>query len=388
MKNRKILDLYSDYLISSFGLTTSTGLSKLLDGELSHDQISRFLGQRKFHQADFWRCVKPIVRRFERLDGVIKIDDTIEEKPHSTENDIITWHWDHAKKPKAGLVKGINIINFQYQCSLFLNKSEQQIGEGENISIPLSFEIIQKTESWFDKKSGKTKKRSPLTKNEIVRERLRILYHMNKVQFRYVLWDSWFSAKDNLNFVHYELKKYFVGAIKSNRKVALDSPQNNLNRTYIRVDELDFQKAQTITVWLKGMDFPVQIFKQVFTNKDGSTGELYLITNDLQFSAQDICATYKKRWGVEVFHKSLKQNVGLEKSPTKNEVTQSNHVFAAMIAWMKLELLRLKENSNHFEIRAKLYIKAVQAAYEELQCLKKCNAELMKIHANHIPLLG
>ena len=388
MKNRKILDLYSDYLISSFGLTTSTGLSKLLDGELSHDQISRFLGQRKFHQADFWRCVKPIVRRFEQLDGVIKIDDTIEEKPHSTENDIIAWHWDHAKKPKAGLVKGINIINFQYQSSMFLNDSERQIGEGENISIPLSFEIIEKTESWFDKKSDKTKQRSPLTKNQIVRERLRILTHMNKVQFRYVLWDSWFSSKDNLNFVHYELKKYFVGAIKSNRRVALSSPQNNLNRTYIRVDELDFQEASTITVWLRGMDFPVQIFKQVFTNQDGSKGELYIVTNDLQLSVQDICATYKKRWGVEVFHKSLKQNVGLEKSPTKNEVTQSNHVFAAMIAWMKLELLRLKENSNHFEIRAKLYIKAVQAAYKELQHLKKCNADLMKIHTNHIPLLG
>jgi hypothetical protein len=43
MKNGKLLDLYSDYLISAFGQTTATGLSSLLDGEVSHDQIQRFL---------------------------------------------------------------------------------------------------------------------------------------------------------------------------------------------------------------------------------------------------------------------------------------------------------------------------------------------------------
>jgi len=43
MKNGKLLDLYSDYLISAWGQTTATGLSSLLDGEVSHDQIQRFL---------------------------------------------------------------------------------------------------------------------------------------------------------------------------------------------------------------------------------------------------------------------------------------------------------------------------------------------------------
>ena len=237
-------------------------------------------------------------------------------------------------------------------------------------------------------KSGKVKRRSPISKNEIVRERLRILHHMNKVKFRYVLWDSWFSSKENLNFVHQELQKYFVVAIKSNRKVALKAPQDNLNREYHRVDELDFQKASTITVWLKGMDFPVTLHRQVFANKDGSKGELYLVTNDLQLSEQDITAIYQQRWGVEVFHKSLKQNVGLEKSPTKKEITQSNPVFAAMIAWMKLELIRLKENSNHFALKAKLYVKALRAAYLELQKLKIGQPKMECIASSAIPLLG
>jgi len=245
------------------------------------------------------------------------------------------------------------------------------LSNGTALSIPVAYEIIKKTEEYFDKKSGKVKKRSPTSKNALARDRLRILNHMNKIQFRYVLWDSWFSSKDNLGFVHHELQKYFVAAIKSNRLVALDSPGQNLNRQYHRVDELDFQKASTVTVWIKGLDFPVRLYKQVFINKDGSKGELYLVTNDLELSAQSISATYQQRWGVEVLHKSLKQNVGLEKSPTKNEVTQSNHIFAAMIAWLKLELLSLKEQSNHFALKTKLYAKAVQAAYQELQQLKQ-----------------
>ncbi len=35
--NKVLLDLYADYLISSLSQTTATGLSRLLDGVLTHD---------------------------------------------------------------------------------------------------------------------------------------------------------------------------------------------------------------------------------------------------------------------------------------------------------------------------------------------------------------
>ena len=37
------LDLYTDYLLSTFGAATATGLSAMVDGDVSHDQITRFL---------------------------------------------------------------------------------------------------------------------------------------------------------------------------------------------------------------------------------------------------------------------------------------------------------------------------------------------------------
>ena len=73
-----------------------------------------------------------------------------------------------------------------------------------------------------------------------------------------------------------------------------------------RIDQLKISENKPLTVWLKGIDFPVSLVKQVFTNKDGSTGILYLVCNDLSLDYQEITTIYKKRWKVEVFHKSIK----------------------------------------------------------------------------------
>jgi hypothetical protein len=358
MKNPQILDVYTDFLLASFSIVTATGLSKLLDNGYSHDQISRFLSQGKFDNKDFWKCVKALIRKVETETSCLIIDDTIEEKPHSTENDIICWHFDHCINQN---VKGINIVNFLY-CSDFL--------PDDDINLPCAFEVVHKTEKYHDVKTKKEKRRSPITKNQMVVERLRILVQQNQLKFKYVLWDTWFSSKENLDFVQYDLKKKFVVALKSNRTVALSESEKRQGK-FKKVEELGLQTNQTYEVWLKGLDFPVLLIKQIFTNKDGSTGVLYLITNDLELSYTDICTIYQKRWNVENFHKSLKQNAALEKSPTKYEVTQSNHIFASMIAYSKLEILKIKQGANHFQLKNRLYIQAVKAAFNELQILKQ-----------------
>ena len=73
----KILDLYTDYLISSFGQTTATEMARLLDNKMSHDKITRFLSSREFTSKDLWKISKKIVREIESSDGVIAIDDSI-----------------------------------------------------------------------------------------------------------------------------------------------------------------------------------------------------------------------------------------------------------------------------------------------------------------------
>ena len=103
-----LLELYSDYLMSSFAQITATGLSALLDHAVSHDQITRFLSATDYTSRDLWALVQPTVRAIEADDGVLIFDDTIEEKPCTDENEIIAWHFDHCQNRT---VKGVNILN-------------------------------------------------------------------------------------------------------------------------------------------------------------------------------------------------------------------------------------------------------------------------------------
>ena len=114
MNDKELLDIYTDYLISSFGLTTGTGLSRLLDGAISHDRIQRFLASPVKSGRDLWQVVKPYVRQMESDAGVLIVDDSISEKPYTDENDIICWHWDHSK---GRSIKGINFITTLYHAN-------------------------------------------------------------------------------------------------------------------------------------------------------------------------------------------------------------------------------------------------------------------------------
>ena len=68
-----------------------------------------------------------------------------------------------------------------------------------------------------------------------------------------------------------------------------------------------------------------------------------------------------------MFHKSLKSNANLAKSPTQTVRSQSNHVFMAIYAVFKLECLSIKNKINPFALRLKLLINASRTAYAELQ---------------------
>ena len=170
--------------------------------------------------------------------------------------------------------------------------------------------------------------------------------------------------------LHNELNKRFIIGIKSNRCVAL-SKEAQENGQFQQVNSFAWEKDTCRRVYLKDLSIPVKLLKKVFTNEDGSTGILYLVTNDLSIEADRMYEVYQKRWRIEEFHQSIKQNASLEKSPTKVVRTQMNHIFCSMAAYCKLEKLKMKTENNHFAIRRKLLIKANQAAFAELQKLRK-----------------
>jgi hypothetical protein len=350
MKNKELLDIYSDYLISAFSQTTGTGLAGLLGGSVSHDQVQRLLSKERFGAAELWQVVKPSVRQIQQEEGVVIIEDSLAEKPYTDENDIICWHYDHSRDRT---VKGINFVTSLYHAGGY--------------SLPVGFSIVAKTEYYIDKKDGKQKRRSPISKNQIYRDLLVAVKH-NQIPFRYVLSDVWYSAAENMLFIKHDLDKDFIMPLKANRKVAL-SVQAKRDGQWVRLDQLTLEANTPLEIHLESVDFPLLLVKQVFVNEDGSTGIQYLVSSDTTLTAEAMTTIYRKRWNVEPYHKSLKQNASLEKSPTQTVTTQANHLFAALCAYIKLEWLRKTTKLNHFALKTKLYVAALHSAFASLSQL-------------------
>lgn len=123
----------------------------------------------------------------------------------------------------------------------------QRPAMGEALRVPIGFEIILKTITFCDVKTHKEKRASPV-------------------------------SKDDRN----------AGC-------------------WTRIDALQIPDNTAVKVWLKDLAFPLLLTKQVFTNKNQSTGVRFLVSNDFDLSDEDFTAHHKKRWSVEEYHKSLKQ---------------------------------------------------------------------------------
>jgi hypothetical protein len=119
-------------------------------------------------------------------------------------------------------------------------------------------------------------------------------------------------------------------------------------------------------VWLEEVPLALLLTKQVFIHEDQSEGVLYLVTSDMTLRFDHIPQLYQRRWRVEEYHKSLKQNVSLERSSTRTATTQRNHLFASLCAYLKLESLRWQTKLNHFALKSKIYSAALKAGYAEL----------------------
>lgn len=356
-----LLDLYTDYLLSSFSQATATGLSKAVDGSISHDKITRLLSEQSFSSKELWHEVKPLIRKFEHQGGCLVFDDSLLEKPDTDENEIVGWFYDHSENRNK---KGINLLTAFFHS----------IYEENNLPlrIPVAFECVKKDLIHTDALTGKIKRTSSVTKNELMQQMIKQCIR-NQLNFQWVLADSWYASSENMRFIHRQ-KKFFLMDMKSNRKVALSQKDRSAGN-WILLHQLEVKSEFPVKVFLKDLEIPVLLYKQVFKNKDGSTGEMYLVTNNLTAVSDDFQILYKKRWSIEEYHKSIKQNAAAEKSPTRTERTQQNHLFASILAYVKLETYKFASKLNHFALKSKVYIAAIKAAFKELYQIKNISEQ-------------
>ena len=348
-------EIYINFTISSFGKIEMTKLSQLTGN--SHDVFTKNLLLNDFIEDDkeLWKKIKPFLRDYENeKSGCIIVDDMLINKQWTKVNDIVCWHYDHVSQK---MQKGILMLNFHYT-------------DDSGISIPLGYEIISKTEEVWSKEYQKYIKKSLFTKNEIMQDKLRILHHHNQLKYKYILFDKWFASTKNMIFIEEELKKKFICPIKSNRKIALSEKERNKGK-YVNISDIDIEGGSSRLVYIRGFEKPLKLIKQVVKNgNDDESTYLYLVTNNIDLSSNEILEIYKRRWKIEEYHKSLKQNLHIGHSPTKVETSQRNHIYLAVAGFIKLEKLRLNYKMNHFAIKEKIYIEALKSAYQKVEELQ------------------
>jgi DDE superfamily endonuclease len=352
--NRELIDLYSDYLITAFGQTSATNLARVLNHEISHDTITRFLTNKELTSRDFWKIVKPEIRRIQKPNAMIAIDDFIVEKPHNDENGVIAWFFDHTTNQH---VQGMNIVDAVYIT--------------EDARMPLDLEVVKKLEYKIDADTGKPFREQLRTKHEIYRSFIKGAIQ-NGVPFSIVLNDVWFASAENMIFLKRELGKDFIMPVKTNRQMKLIGEAR-----YQAVSELALEAGQAVDARIEGVPFTVRLVKAVFTNEDGSVGMLYLVSSLHGWTGEALIAAYQRRWRVEEQHKSVKQNASIGRSPVQLVVGRVNHVFCAFVGVAKLELLRLHSGLNHFALRNKLYLEALKASQEELIRIRGGHSDLV-----------
>jgi hypothetical protein len=279
------------------------------------------------------------VRQYENREGCLVFDDTIGEKAYMDENEIVCWYYDHRKGRN---VKGVTILTAFYTAG----------NEYGKLQTPIDYQIISKTETETEAKTGKERRKSENSKNEMMREMINRTIQRH-VRFGYIVADSWFASKENMRYIQ-KKGKGFIFEINGNRLAAASEREREQGR-FVRIARMEIVDEEPIPVYLKDLRFQVIFYKQVFKNREGSAGVWYLVTNDETMSGDQLKSLYKKGWSVEVYHESIKQNTSIGSSPAHTGRTQGNHIIASIYAYVKLGLVRLNHGYNQFTVKSQIY---------------------------------
>ena len=237
-----LMDLYTDYQICSFDKIEMTKLSAMINKKYSHDVFTKLLSTPVNTEDTLTKKAKSLINEISKKYKLLLIaDDTLLKKPYSNENNIIAHFYDNSEKK---ITKGINLLNFVVTPMSNFDKT----------IVPVAFEVIQKNVI-YQNKYFQTKRKSEYTKNELFRDKLEYLVKYKKINFEYILGDSWFASNENINYINKINQKFFF-RIKNNRLFAY-SNEDKIKGNFSKISEINKSFSDCV-IYLKGCDTPIR----------------------------------------------------------------------------------------------------------------------------------
>jgi putative transposase len=278
----------------------------------SHDSFTRLLHRLEPDPEALWAEAGPLV---EKAKGVLVIDDSTLDKPHSKRIELVTRHWSGKHQ---GVVLGINLITLLWT-------------DGDR-KIPVDYRL-------FSKADGKTK-------HDHFWEML-LTAKGRGFSPKYVLFDGWYASLENLKQVR-DHGWAWLTRLKGNRQV---TPEDRVPRT---LDEVAFAESGVV-IHLRGYGM-IRVFR--IGAPDGAAE--YWATGDLGLEPGMRRHYAEVGFAIENYHRELKQNCGVEKSQVRSERSQRNHIGLALRAFLRLEWHFFTTGVSGFEAKLRLIREAVR----------------------------
>ena len=292
--------------------TSDYGLSSL--SSPSHDAFTRLLRRNPPDPEALWRESGRLV---EKKGGLLILDDTTLDKPYAEKMDLVTYHW---SGKHHDVVRGINLITLLWS-------------DDGKMLVPTDFRL-------YDKQVN-------LTKNDHFRNMLGKA-HERGLEPDYVIFDSWYSSLDNLKAVR-GYGWHFFTRLKENRLVNPDRREN------VPISQIEIPVTGRI-VHLKAFGM-VKVFRTV--SRDGDDVK-YWATDHLDMSEEKAEALTNAGWGIEVYHRGIKQCCGVERAQVRKADSIINHIQMSLRAFLRLELYRLVTGISWYEAKARIIRDAIR----------------------------
>ena len=307
-----------DFLVASPKRATATEAARVQPDrphKPAHDAFTRLLHRLEPDPETLWREVGPLVPR---QGGLLVLDDSVLDKPYARHRGLVGRFWSGKHKR---VVRGIDRVTLLWT-------------DGDVLG-PCDYRLVNPAD-------GKA-----TTKNDHVRALLAVAKGRGLAP-RCVAFDAWYSGKDNLKAVRGH-GWTFLTQVRSNRRVNLDRPGNR------PVSELPIAAGGTV-VPREGFGL-VKVFRIVATNGHPE----HWITNDLARDEGTRRAYAEPAWGIEEYHRGLKQYGGVERAQVRHPDAQRNPIGCALRAFVRLEYHRFTTGVSWFEAKLPVVREAVKA---------------------------
>lgn len=311
---------YIQFLIASPKAVSGTEAARVhpdKEAGPSHDAFTRLLHRLEPEPDQLW---SEVWRQVDRQRGVLVLDDTTLDKPYARHMELVTRHWSGKHRR---VVDGINLLTLLWT-------------DGERL-VPLDYRIYDKG------RDGKTK-------NDHFRDLLETAYTRGFAP-ECVLFDSWYASLENLKAV----RAYgwaWVTRLKADRHV---NPDGQGNRA-IKTCEIAPGGSRT---HLKGYGW-VRVFRIAPPN--GSTEDVeYWAASHPEMSEATRAHYAHLSWGIEQYHRGLKQFCGVERAQVRAARAQRNHIGLSIRAFVRLERNRIRTGVSWWEAKTSIVREAVRA---------------------------